>query len=118
MNNFARAVIVSVALGASIPIVWSLLYYGVGGAFPEFKDGLLTASGSNTLRLLIWPTSILLLGDPDDSNYGLVLVSVAGNMLLYGLLGALIWMGLHRSKMYLIFPVLLTAGIWYWVLIL
>ena len=107
-----RFVAAASALGAMIAVVWWLAYYVVGGASPDFRSYLFNVPGLDTLLLLLWPTSILLLGDPTDSNLGLLLLAAIGNVLLYGILGLLLWLGIYRSRAILLAPVLLIAGIW------
>ena len=110
--KLTRFVSVASALGTGIAGVWWLAYYVIGGASPGFRSNLSSAPGLDALLLLFWPTSILLLGDPTDSNVGLLLLAAIGNALLYGILGLLLWIGIYRSRAILLAPVLLIAGIW------
>jgi hypothetical protein len=112
MMRLIRFVATASALGAVIALVWWLAYYVIGGASPDFRSYLFSVPGLDTLLLLLWPTSILLLGDPTDSNLGLLLVAATGNVLLYGILGLLLWLGIYRSRAVLFAPILLIAGIW------
>lgn len=105
-------VAIAAATGAGVAGIWCFAYYVIGDASPGFRAYLSSVPGVDTLLLLLWPTSILMLGDPEDSNLGLLLIAASGNVLFYGILGLLLWFGIHRSRATLLATALLIAGIW------
>ena len=91
-----RIIVLFGALGAIAPLIILSLEQDVG---PHIgPDRLLTA-----LRVLVWPTSVLAVGAPGLISTLAALSSVILNVVIYLVVGSLIWLGLHppRSTTYL-----------------
>jgi hypothetical protein len=91
-----RIIVLFGALGAIVPFIILSLAQDVGPYVGP--DRLLTA-----LRVLIWPASVLAVGTPDLISTLASLSSVILNVVIYLVVGTLIWLGLHppRSTTYL-----------------
>ena len=84
------------ALGAIVPLIILSLEQDVGPFLG--LDHLLTG-----LRILVWPASVLAVGAPSLISTLAALSSVILNVVIYLVVGSLIWLGLHppRSTTYL-----------------
>jgi hypothetical protein len=90
-----RAVLAFALIGLGIPTVWMVIYH----TSPMFAKWWLTLPDwVDTLRLVIWPSAILLVADPLDENIVLWVISAALNALLYAMLGAALLRVLQRFK--------------------
>lgn len=110
-----RFAMTSAAVGAGICLAWWLLYYVIGGSVSGVRDFIFNIPHIDRLLLCVWPSSILLMADPTDSNLALLLFASACNVVLYGLMGRLLWAGLYRRRWLLVPFVVLTAGLWLFV---
>lgn len=73
--------------GVLLPCVWIALYFWV----PAFYAWVYTAPAwVGTLRLLLWPSAILLVADPMENNPTLWVVSVVVNGVLYFVIGSVV----------------------------
>jgi hypothetical protein len=71
-------------VGLVLPCVWIALYFGV----PTFNAWVYSAPiWVGTLRLVLWPSAILLVADPMENTPTLWVVSVALNGALYFVVG-------------------------------
>jgi hypothetical protein len=95
------------ALGAIVPPIILSLEQDLGPHVGPHH--LLTAP-----RVLIWPASVLAVGMPDPISALTSFSSVILNIVIYLVVGSLMWLGLHppRSTAYLV-----TAGIMYLMLV-
>jgi hypothetical protein len=82
-------------VGLGIPVVWMSLYHLVPG-FPKWWYG--TPTWIETMLLVVWPSSILLVADPLDQNVGLWVTSAAINFGLYALIGSITVVALSRKR--------------------
>ena len=91
-----RIIVLFGALGAIVPFIIMSLERDVEPYVGP--DRLLTA-----LRVLIWPASVLAVGTPDLISTLASLSSVILNVVIYLVIGSLIWLGMHppRSRAYL-----------------
>jgi hypothetical protein len=91
-----RIIVLFGAQGAIVPFIIMSLERDVGPYVGP--DRLLTA-----LRVLIWPASVLAVGTPDLISTLASLSSVILNVVIYLVIGSLIWLGMHppRSRAYL-----------------
>lgn len=108
----ARAALLSAALGALAPVLWYLVYRMLG---PTQIDWIY-AMPLDKVLIVVWPTSIFLIGDPTNQNYALQAFSAFSNVVFYTIVGSLVWLGLRRSRWILLLPVAIVAGTWWWVL--
>lgn len=53
-----------------------------------------------TVQLLIWPTSIFMMATASNKgiDFKMLAIAIAANILLYALIGFLIWWGLNRQR--------------------
>ena len=95
--------------GAAIPLAFLGIYHLV----PAFGGWWFKAPTwvSNVL-LAIWPSSLLMIGDPEDKSLMLPVVATGLNALLYGVVGALIRYGFLYSKTVLAVTVLGVLAGW------
>src|SRR4051812_10712877 len=91
-----------VAAGVLIPTIWFAFYWGLGQHNESVTTWLLRNTWVETTKLMLWPSSILMLADPEDTSVALPVLSVALNAGLYALVGWLLWIGLSRSTFVLI----------------
>ena len=63
--------------------------------------------------LVIWPSWVLLMADPEGTSLLIPVVSVAANAVLYTVLGWSLWLGLNRNKALLGLVVVLALGGWH-----
>lgn len=109
--GFWRAVMISALLGAAIPAVLYAAHAAVGHRWPDVLD----AMHFDVALMVLWPSSVLLTADPLGEHADVQAMAVLGNVLLYAIVGALAWMGLHRSRWILATPVAVLAAVWWWV---
>ena len=69
--NIYKIALVSGITGLIVPLAW-MAFYRLGVV--ELMPGLVR---------FLWPSSILLIGDPEDNNYMLQVISVVLNMGIY-----------------------------------
>ena len=94
--SYFRWLIVSAALGLLAPICWFLMQVLIGGnSHLEWKIGYPL---ERVIRVT-WPSSIWLMAtdgsEGTSGSYLIVLMSVAANIVLYGLLGSCAWLVEH-----------------------
>ena len=74
-------------VGLVLPCTWIALYFWV----PAFNAWVYSAPvWIGTLRLVLWPSAILLVADPMENNPTLWVVSVALNGVLYFVVGQVV----------------------------
>ena len=76
-------------------MVWMSLYHFLPG-FTKWWYG--TPGWAESLLLFVWPSSILLLADPMDGDFGLWLLSAAVNFGLYAFVGGVISAFIYRRQ--------------------
>src|SRR6266404_1973830 len=75
-------------------------------------------SAFDYVQLMFWPTPMIMLpadepGSPDLNSFGPFTVATLGNAALYALLAGLTWLGVRRSRWFLVLPAAVVAGLWY-----
>ena len=88
--------------------------------YPHFRGNLRATLAihqvADRIYLMLWPTSIGLMGLDNASAGGQViglLILAFTNAVLYFILGAMFWCGIAKHKALLALPILLIAVIWY-----
>ena len=109
--GFWRAVMISVLLGAAVPVAWYAAYATVD----HRRLDVLFAMHFDVALMALWPSSVLLMADPLGEHVDVQAMAVLGNVLLYAIVGALTWIGFHRSRWILATPVAILAAVWWWV---
>lgn len=88
-----RLVIALACVGLFIPIVWMTLYHQ-SASFAQWWFA--APHWVETARLVLWPSAILLMADPHDSNVSLWVVSALTNAALYAVVASLVGHALQR----------------------
>jgi hypothetical protein len=83
-------------VGGQIPVTWFLLYSAVDGS--NTPPTWMTNSWIDSVLLTFWPSAVLLIADPEDSNLGLKILSTLINIGYFGIIGYLFWRGKSVSK--------------------
>lgn len=99
---------ISFLVGAAIALIFMLVqpYSGqaLGSWFIFFK-----------LRLLLNPSSILFMADPNNVHtLQIAAISIFINALLYALIGVAIYVGIHRHPVVGIIAAASTCALWVW----
>lgn len=91
-----RAFLISMTLaGMLVPTIW----FGLHWLVPGFDHWWLVDAPSwlEGALLVAWPTSLLLMADPEERNIWIPLISVGLNVLLYGVVGMVLYIGRRRK---------------------
>lgn len=99
-------------LGFVIPLVFRLIWW----SFDYFKISNLGIHGIvEKLMLMLWPTSLMTLPTSDVSGFEakLLLISLVANMVVYFVLGGIIWLGLRKHIGFLVLAGLMMSIIWW-----
>lgn len=105
--SLLRFTLISLSLGLIIPLILLL----VGGWFDYFSPANLPAQlYFQYIVLMLWPVSIINVGGAGGGALAiqLIIISLALNVIFYGLLGVLIWLGIKKQRWLL---VILCTGI-------
>lgn len=102
----------SLCLGLCIPLFFYISYYVLPDGFIVDHEGM--NSNYTYIMLLMWPTSIMLMGlhgyAPDFTSVNdisIMTVSILQNVILYCFMGTLFWIGFRYHKILLIIPIYL-----------
>jgi len=96
------------SVGAAVAAAW-MVFWRVAEAFlPSVEKWCTLTVPCDTLQLLVWPSSFVLLADAHDKNIELQSIAFLGNALLYGLVGTLAWLTVKRQA---VPAAMLLAGI-------
>lgn len=109
-TTLPAAVAWSVLLGVGIPLFLVFLnkLYDRFGFFNPYYGMIM-----DRIALSLWPSSLLLLADrPGVAGAILGAISISINVILYCLLGSMIWYGAARHRPVLIVPTVLIAALW------
>lgn len=61
----------------------------------------------------VWPSSVLLMADPEGRSVSIPIVAALANVVLYGGLGWLVWFGLYRKRAVLGLAAAVVVVGWY-----
>lgn len=105
-----RWLLMCVGFGTAIPLAFLGIYHLV----PAFSGWWFKApTWAGTVLLAIWPSSLLMIGDPEDKSLILPIIATVLNALLYGVVGALVRFGFLYSKPVLAVTVLAVLVGWF-----
>lgn len=102
-----------VLVGVAIPVLWFAFDSMMLRGHPRLSNYLLNTLHFDRVLLAIWPSSVLLMADPEGKSLLLPILSLLANVALYGVVGLLVWLGLRRHRAFL---AVVAAGIglgWY-----
>lgn len=88
-----RLIVAVTCLGLFVPIVWMTLYHQ-SASFAQWWFA--APQWIEAVRLVLWPSAILLMADPQDSNVSLWVVSALINAALYAVVASLVGHALYR----------------------
>lgn len=91
----------AVALGVAVPIAWLVVQWGFLRGNPALSNLVLSSYRFDQVLVALWPSSLLLMADPEERSVAIPAMSIAINALLYGIVGWLIWFGLNRNRLVL-----------------
>lgn len=111
-----RFVALSVAVGTVVPALWFIAYWMFFKGDSSLSHTAMSALYLDRVLLAIWPSSILLMADPEGKSISIPLLSVAANAALYGAMGWLVWLGFCKSKSILGAVVVMVVAGWYFLL--
>jgi hypothetical protein len=98
------------AAGLILPVLW-LVFYSLGGE--SMSRWAVNSTWFSNVLLFLWPSSVLLIADPEDTNFGLRFVSILVNVGFYGLLGYFAWLARSASKLwYFVLAIIIGLLIW------
>jgi hypothetical protein len=97
--SMKRLVLIFTGIGAAFPLGF-LAVYQLSPAFRHWwhKGPVWMESA----MLAVWPSSLLLMADPEGQSVWPPIISVALNVVLYAILGWLFWIGIKRSPIVLV----------------
>jgi|GEM_PF-6045770 len=80
--------------GIGVPVVFLGIWQAIEAFVSDVGTKLDAIIWLHEFQLMLWPFSIVLLGSPEDEmNLVFLLIAVAGNILLYGIIGSVIALG-------------------------
>ena len=111
--TLGRFMLAYAGLGLLIPFMFRVIWYFIDQR-ANLKAGIIVEK----LMLMLWPTSLMTLPASDEPGFEtkLFLISLAANVVLYALVGFLIWLGLRKHVGFFVIPVLLLPAMWGWLL--
>ncbi len=70
------------------------------------------------LMLLLWPTSLMTLPTSPEPSFEtkLFLISLVANVIVYSVIGALVWLGMRKHVVFFAIAGLPLIAIWWWLL--
>ena len=111
-----RFVAIAVVVGAAVPVVWLVIYWAFLRGNPELINSVMSVGHFDRVLVAVWPSWVFLIADPEERSVTIPALAIAINVLLYGVVGWLIWFGLNRNRLVLgVVAMALTAG-WYFLL--
>ena len=110
--NSRRLVLWTVCIGVAIPAFFLILEHAFLRENPALSRLVLTTYRFDYVILALWPSSIILMADPKEQSMTILLFAISANIVLYGVIGWLVWLGLSRRRILLpiIGACLLAAG--------
>src|SRR2546429_3684312 len=114
IRSLLRWLIAGAALGLAVPVVLQLLARALDN-LEAVPSALLSAF--DYVQLMFWPTPMIMLpadepGSPDLNSFGPFTLATLGNAGLYAVLAGLTWLGVKRSRWFLLLPAAVVAGLW------
>lgn len=91
-----RYIVVSAMLGLVAPFAWVVAIVMIGEE--RLSSAVIAAPWISGGLLIFWPASFGLLLATETIDASLLALLFAANFIFYGVLGALIWIGVHKSR--------------------
>lgn len=111
--TFPKFTAVSAAVGLVIPFLFLGTWHFLN-QYHNLQVGLV----AEKIMLLLWPTSFMTLPASTDAGFErkLLLFSLACNVIVYSLIGALIWLALRKHAIFFGVAGLAVIAMWWWLL--
>lgn len=106
-------IVVSIGIGITLPLLWLTVYWTLLRGNPTLIASIMATLPVDKVLLVIWPSWIFFVADPEESSVIIPVASIVVNAALYGILGWLVWMGLYRHKAILGAVVIAIISGWY-----
>ena len=93
--------------GLGIPLIFTFIWY--------MRDYHTFDNVSITIQLFLWPSSLVMMataGKEGVEFYQFLATSIAINILLYALIGLLVWWGMNKQRWILYLTVVLILLLW------
>lgn len=109
--TFVRFTAIFAAIGLLVPLLFRGAWY-----FLNQSTNLNVHIVVERLMLLLWPTSLMTLPASPDPSFEtkLFLFSLVANVIVYSIIGALVWLGLRRHVVFFTVAGLPLIAIWWW----
>jgi len=117
--TFYGALVRSAVGGAGVSLLLATIWWAInhGSHRSPSLEGVL-----ERITLMVWPSSFVLISADASMSASFVLeglaVAIALNALLYLVLGALLWYGFRKRRLFLPIPIGLIGGFWLWTIFL
>lgn len=102
-----------VLVGVAVPILWFIFHSAMLKGDPSLSSYVMNTLHLDRVLLAIWPSSALLMADPEGESLLLPLFSLTINAALYGALGWLVWIGFHGHRAILAITTAAAVAAWY-----
>lgn len=86
------------AIGVAVPVLWLLVYWAVLRGDSSLTNSIMSGWHFDRVLIVLWPSWLLLIADPEERSIAIPLVAIAINAVLYGGVGWLIWFGLSQRR--------------------
>lgn len=100
-------------VGLAIPVLWFALDSALLRGNPRLSYFLMSTLRVDRVLLAVWPSSVLLMADPEGKSFLIRFLSLLVNGALYGAMGWLVWLGLHRHRAILAVALAVAAAGWW-----
>ena len=101
MNRF---ILKFMTVGFSIPLCWLFLWHWILKSCSSCLLWMTSSAIFEVSLIIVWPSSIFLIGDPLDNNWQLTLFSIFINCVIYFFIGLFVWLFRFKSS-YFMFPI-------------
>ena len=107
-----RFVLWTICLGITVPALYLILERVFMKDNPGLSYLVVSTYRLDYVILALWPSSILLMADPEGRSISIPLFAISANVVLYAVVGWSVWVGLNRRSILFIFVAacLLAAG--------
>jgi hypothetical protein len=99
--------------GAVVPVLLGAVWWSINTAS---SHNLTAEVVLEKITLVLWPSSAAMVAgagwDNATMSASLFLVALAINVVLYIVVGAMVWYGIRKSHLWLFLPILVLGGIW------
>ena len=114
--SMARFISLFAIGGVLVPLVFQVIWWIVD-SYPAIDRSI--GYSLHQATLVLFPSSFVMIAASEESLYfGLLLISIAVNVVLYVAIGAAVWYGLRKHRAILVLLAVVMTVIWWRVLTL